>query len=174
MRLQDGEANAFRWRMAVTGGTPWTGGLGFANPDNLAVDSKGNLWIVTDRSMKGPGGHVFGNNSCWFVPRRSGVDEAAACVAIGPMECELTGVCLDQHEQTLFLAIQHPGEIHGARTAADEHIQVHHLVDRDGTPFEQRRHVPRGSNWPAQAPGRPPRPGVVAVQRSSGGPLLEI
>ncbi|QNI98060.1 hypothetical protein [Synechococcus sp. RS9902] len=32
--------------------------------------------------------------------------------------------------------------------------------------------VTLGSNWPAQAPGRPPRPGVVAIHRASGEPLL--
>ena len=37
--------------MAATGGTPWEGGLGFANPDNLAIDKRGNVWMVTDRSF---------------------------------------------------------------------------------------------------------------------------
>ena len=176
MRLAETGPQAFRWRMAVTGGTPWAGGLGFANPDNLALDSKGNLWIVTDRSMKGSAGDVFGNNGCWFVPRNGGQngsqDETAACFAIGPMECEVTGVCLDSQEKTLFLAIQHPGELHGSRQQGDEKFQAHELVDRDGNVFQQLRRLPLGSNWPAQAPGRPPRSGVVAIRRSSGQPLM--
>ena len=55
MRLSDGPAQAktpgraFRWRMVATGGTPWQGGMGFSNPDNLAVDQGGNIWLVTDR-----------------------------------------------------------------------------------------------------------------------------
>ena len=173
MRLSDSSDNRFTWRMAVTGGTPWAGGLGFANPDNLALDSKGNLWIVTDRSMKASAGDVFGNNSCWFVPRSGNGEEQAACFAMGPMECEVTGVCLDQAEASLFLAVQHPGEVNGRREKGDEEIQAHELVDRDGGVFQQLRTVPLGSNWPAQAPGRPPRPGVVAIQRSNGQPLLE-
>ena len=173
MRLSDAGANGFTWRMAVTGGTPWAGGLGFANPDNVALDSKGNLWIVTDRSMKSSGGDVFGNNSCWFVPRAGSGDETAACFATGPMECEVTGVCLDQAEATLFLAVQHPGEVHGSRSQGDEEFQAHELVDREGGAFQQLRQVPLGSNWPAQAPGRPPRPGVVAIRRQSGQALLE-
>tara|TARA_B100002051_G_C16209176_1_gene380327 strand:- start:206 stop:400 length:195 start_codon:yes stop_codon:yes gene_type:complete len=64
MRLSDSSNNRFTWRIAVTGGTPWAGGLGLANPDNLALDSKGNLWIVTDRSMMASVGDVFDNNSC--------------------------------------------------------------------------------------------------------------
>ena len=174
MRLSDAGANGFTWRMAVTGGTPWAGGLGFANPDNVALDSKGNLWIVTDRSMKSSGGDVFGNNSCWFVPRAGSGDETAACFATGPMECEVTGVCLDQAEATLFLAVQHPGEVHGSRSQGEEEFQSHELVDREGGAFQQLRQVPLGSNWPAQAPGRPPRPGVVAIRRQSGQALLEV
>ena len=172
MRLTEQGEKDFRWRMAVTGGTPWAGGLGFTNPDNVAVDAEGNLWIVTDRSMKGAAGDVFGNNSCWFVPRNGDQNETAACFAIGPMECEVTGVCLDRPEETLFLAIQHPGEVHGSHQSGDEEFQAHDLVDRDGKAFQQLRQLPLGSNWPAQAPGRPPRPGVVAVRRSSGEPLL--
>ena len=38
--------------------------------------------------------------------------------------------------------------------------------------FQQLRQVPLGSNWPAQAPGRPPRPGVVAIHRANGESLL--
>ena len=181
MRLSDdsarsGEASggAFRWRMAATGGEPWAGGLGFTNPDNLALDGQGNLWIVTDRSAKSSASDQFGNNSCWFVPRTGDTEaERAACFATGPMECELCGLSLDDQERALFLAIQHPGEVHGARGPRDQEMQVHSLRDRDGGVIEQLRTVAMGSNWPAQAPGRPPRPGVVAVQRRNGQPLLE-
>lgn len=160
MRLSDSEKNSFTWRMVVTGGTPWDGGLGFSNPDNLALDSKGNMWIVTDKSSTAD---VYGNNSCWYIPRDNIQGKEAACFANGPMECELTGVCLDQPEETMFLAIQHPGELNGARAKGNQNIQTHYLVDRNGGIFKQRRKVPLGSNWPAQAPGRPPRPGVVSV-----------
>ena len=170
MRLTDQGDGAFQWAMAVTGGEPWVGGLGFTNPDNLALDQRGNLWIVTDRSMKSSAGDVFGNNSCWLVPRDGG---SALCFATGPMECEVTGICFDQQESSLFLAVQHPGEVHGAHHKGDAEFQAHTLRDRDGTAFQQLRQVPQGSNWPAQAPGRPPRPGVVAIRRSSGQPLLE-
>ena len=169
MRLAERGERGFRWTMAVTGGEPWAGGLGLTNPDNLALDQQGNLWIVTDRSMKSAAGDVFGNNSCWWVPRDGG---SALCFATGPMECELTGVCLDQEESSLFLAVQHPGEVHGARVSGGIEFQSHQLVDREGASFQQLRQVPLGSNWPAQAPGRPPRPGVVAIHRANGEPLL--
>ena len=88
MRLSDGDTGRgarFRWRMVALGGAPWEGGLGFSNPDNLAFDPAGNLWLVTDRS----GGDVFGNNSCWLLPRAGPETGQALCFAIGPMECEL-------------------------------------------------------------------------------------
>jgi secreted PhoX family phosphatase len=89
------------------------------------------------------------------------------------MECELAGPCFDGGESTLFLAVQHPGEDNGTRPSAEaREAQAHRLVDRSGRPFEQLRWVPLGSNWPSGVPGRAPRPGVVAIRRLAGGPLL--
>ncbi|MEA5390797.1 alkaline phosphatase PhoX [Cyanobium gracile UHCC 0139] len=167
------KAGAFRWRMVATGGAPWQGGLGFANPDNLAVDRLGTLWMVTDRSTKSADLDLFGNNSCWVLPSRGPHAGEAFCFATGPMECELTGPCFDASESTLFLAVQHPGEDHGTRPSAEaREAQAHRLVDRSGRAFEQLRWVPQGSNWPSGVPGRAPRPGVVAIRRLAGGPLL--
>ena len=123
--------------------------------------------------MKSSAGDVFGNNSCWVVPRKGNGDETAACFATGPMECEVTGDCLDQAEASLFPAIQHPGEVYGTRAKWDAEYQAYELLDRTGRSFQQLRKVPLGSNWPAQAPGRPPRPGVVAIRRQNGEALLK-
>ena len=174
MRLSDGgtgRGSGFRWRMVAWGGLPWEGGLGFSHPDNLAFDPAGNLWLVTDH----PGGEgldVFGNNSCWFLPRAGALAGQALCFAIGPVECELCGPCFDHEFRSLFLAVQHPGEGHGVRQGKKVEGQAHSLVDRNGQRFEQLRWVPLGSNWPSGVPGRPPRPGVVAIRRLDGGPLV--
>ncbi|MFM1798786.1 MAG: hypothetical protein RLZZ117_1064 [Cyanobacteriota bacterium] len=176
MRLEE-ESEGFRWRMVATGGTPWQGGMGFANPDNLTFDGRGNLWMLTDRSSGDASSDVFGNNSCWLFPAAGPLRGQALPFATGPMECELTGLCLERpapkgQETTLFLAVQHPGEAHGTRRGGAHEMQAHPLVDRDGVAFEQLRTVPLGSNWPSGVPGRPPRPGVVAIRRLEGGPLL--
>ena len=174
MRLSDGgsgRGSGFRWRMVALGGLPWEGGLGFSHPDNLAFDPAGNLWLVSDH----PGGEgldVFGNNSCWVLPRTGAWAGQALCFAIGPVESELCGPCFDSEFRTLFLAVQHPGEGHGVRQGKKVEGQSHSLVDRNGQRFEQLRWVPLGSNWPSGVPGRPPRPGVVAIRRLDGGRLM--
>jgi secreted PhoX family phosphatase len=178
MRLSDGlrqgaDPQEFSWRMVAAGGTPWQGGMGFANPDNLAFDRRGNLWMVTDRSFSGDALDVFGNNACWLFPSSGPRAGEALLFATGPAECELSGPCFDNTETALFLAVQHPGETHGTRRDGAREVQAHTLQDCDGGAFQQLREVPLGSNWPSPAPGRPPRPGVVAIRRSDGRPLLE-
>ena len=178
MRLEDSPAGAeqpggaFRWRMAATGGTPWQGGMGFANPDNLAIDRSGNVWMVTDRAAVNGSADVFGNNACWIFPAKGAAAGEPLLFATGPMECELTGPCFDTSESTLFLAVQHPGEDNATHRSGGEEVQAYTLRDRDGGSFEQLRQVPLGSNWPSAAAGRAPRPGVVAIRRLDGGPLL--
>ena len=178
MRLEDSPAGAeqpggaFRWRMVATGGTPWQGGMGFANPDNLAIDRSGNVWMVTDRAAVNGSADVFGNNACWIFPATAAADADPMLFATGPMECELTGPCFDTSESTLFLAVQHPGEDNATHRSGDEEMQAYTLHDRDGGSFEQLRQVPLGSNWPSSAAGSPPRPAVVAIRRLEGGPLL--
>ena len=183
MRLQDEGpgASRFRWRMVATGGLPWEGGMGFSNPDNLALDPSGNLWMVTDR-LAGRECEIFGHNSCWLLPAHGAGAGEPLCFATGPAECEFTGPCFDPAEKTLFLSVQHPGEDNGIRSVSPEpatskgagvsEAQGYTLSDRDGQPFEQLRWVPVGSNWPAAA-GRAPRPAVVAIRRQNGGRLVE-
>ncbi len=86
---------------------------GFSSPDNLAFDSNGNLWVVTDisSSSQNKGVHKsFMNNGLFVIPT-SGPDQGKALqFASGPVECELTGPFFSPDEQTLFLSVQHPGE----------------------------------------------------------------
>ncbi|MFS6819270.1 alkaline phosphatase PhoX [Synechococcus lacustris Tous-12m] len=66
-----------RWRqIQMEHGGNWRhtprGGLGFANPDNLAFDPSGALWMVTDIGTKEQNdyrsGGEYGNNACWVLP----------------------------------------------------------------------------------------------------------
>ncbi|HEY9668881.1 MAG TPA: alkaline phosphatase PhoX [Coleofasciculaceae cyanobacterium] len=188
--IEDGnrpEAMTFRWKMLALGGEPTEGGAGFANPDNLLFDKAGNLWMVTDMSsdklnkaisqgrvdekgqplkqsdLRG----VFGNNAIWFIPT-SGIEAGNAYLfGYGPMECEATGPFFTPDEQTLFLAIQHPGEINGIRKEGSEGYEDRQISIRtlDGQEVMQNRRVPIGSNWPNKTPNAPPKPAVVAIRR---------
>ncbi|NMO95909.1 PhoX family protein [Paenibacillus lemnae] len=86
---------------------------GFSSPDNLAFDSNGDLWVVTDisSSSQNKGVHKSFKNNGLFVIPTSGPDQGKALqFASGPVESELTGPYFTPDEQTLFLSVQHPGE----------------------------------------------------------------
>ena len=68
-----------------------------------------------------------------------------AAVCIGAVRSRAHRSVLDAGRETLFLAVQHPGEANGTRMAGMS--------------------APRGSNWPGGSPGDPPRPGVVSIRR---------
>lgn len=86
---------------------------GFSSPDNLAFDSNGNLWVVTDISTSSmhKGVHkAFMNNGLFVIPTSGPAKGEAMQFASGPMDSELTGPFFTPDEQTLFLSVQHPGE----------------------------------------------------------------
>ncbi|WP_183599686.1 PhoX family protein [Paenibacillus phyllosphaerae] len=86
---------------------------GFSSPDNLAFDSNGNLWVVTDisSSSQNKGVHKsFMNNGLFVIPTSGDSKGQALQFASAPVESELTGPFFTPDEQTLFLSIQHPGE----------------------------------------------------------------
>jgi uncharacterized protein len=183
---QDPAALSFTWSMLTTGGEVAKGGAGFANPDNLTLDKSGNLWVVTDMSTSKHNQPVpsrvedgetltgsdltgvFGNNSMWYIPL-SGDDVGNIYpFAIGPMECECTGITFDDDNSSLFLAIQHPGEENGIRQDMATETRVFELLATDGTAFKQQRQVPLGSNWPSGKANQPPLPGVVVIRKVDG------
>ncbi len=179
-------ALTFRWSILLTGGEPAKSGAGFANPDNLAADRNGNLWLVTDMStskhnkavptrtkngaaLSGSSlTGVFGNNSLWYIPMSGNLAGEIYPFAIGPMECELTGPFFSQDHQTLFLSVQHPGEKNGIRQELATESREFKLLTTDGTAFLQQRQVPLGSNWPNKSANQPPLPAIVAITKIDG------
>ncbi len=135
----DAESDRFEFEVFVAGG----GKSGFSSPDNLAFDSLGNLWMVTDMTTKLLGKSIFkkyGNNGMFFIPT-SGEDSGKAFqFASAPIGAELTGPWFTPDEEYLFLSVQHPGE--------------------DTKDYE----LPT-SRWPRKIKGDIPRPGVVAIRR---------
>lgn len=186
------DAMTFKWQMMATGGEPAIGGMGFANPDNLAFDPQGNLWVFVDMSsdklnrevlanrleksgtpikptsLRG----IFGNNSIWYIPMKGEGAGQPYLFGTGPVECEMTGPCFTSDATTLFLSVQHPGEMHGMRQglAAEERQFAMHTTA--GQEFMQSRKVPIGSNWPSKQANEPPKPSVVVVRRANNGSLI--
>ncbi|NET34058.1 MAG: DUF839 domain-containing protein [Cyanothece sp. SIO1E1] len=179
----DPAAMSFQWEMLALGGEPDAGGAGFANPDNLLIDANNNVWMVTDMSSsklnqavpvrtEADGKAVsqsslrglFGNNGLWFIPTSGANAGNAYLFGMGPMECEVTGPYFTGDQKTLFLAVQHPGEVNGVRQSLATETRQFSMKTTDGQDFIQTREVPVGSNWPTLQPDDPPKPAVVAVR----------
>ncbi|MBM9466528.1 PhoX family protein [Nakamurella leprariae] len=117
-------------------------------PDNLAFDSRGNLWISTD----GQPGTIGYNDGLFKVtlegPERGRVEQFLAV----PREAETCGPVIHDEDGMVFVNVQHPGE--------------------DGTWTEQTSYFPdyvaEGAT-PAPGDWRGPRPSVVQVYRSKRG-----
>lgn len=106
----DAAAESFQYEVYLAGGPQ----SGLACPDNLAFDSQGNLWVVCDISTEkmGRGAYKpFGNNGLFVVPTTGDSAGDAFQFASGPVECELTGPWFTEDGKTLFLSVQHPGEL---------------------------------------------------------------
>lgn len=119
---------------------------GFACPDNLAFDRKGNLWMTTDVSgdKVGKGRYEpFGNNGLFYVPTAGENAGKVFRVASAPKDAEFTGPFFSPDGRTLFLSVQHPGE-------------------------ETRSLDNMTSHWP-EGGGKMPRSSVVAIS----GPALD-
>ncbi len=173
----DPSALSFTWDAIALGGEPAAGGLGFAYPDNLEFDKQGNLWMVTDMPT---GLHnqptrvennpyitgALGNNSIWYIPLSGENAGKAYPFGISPMETETCGLCFNQEETTLFLAIQHPGEKNGVRKDMAKETREISILTTDGEEFKQTRTIPKGSNWPNLTNNAPPNPSLVAVSFS--------
>lgn len=85
----------------------------FANPDNLAFDPQGNLWMcsdMADSSMYRKKFAGFNNNSLYYIPMSGPSAGQVFRVASAPRGAELTGPSFSPDGHTLFLSVQHPGE----------------------------------------------------------------
>lgn len=127
----------FKSSMFLAGGEA----TGFACPDNLVFDKKGNLWMTTDIA----GAEInqgryksFANNGLFFIPMSGSNAGKAIQVASAPVEAEFTGPCFSPDGKTLFLSVQHPGE---------NSKDIFNLTSR----------------WPSYSEGGIPKPTVVCL-----------
>lgn len=115
----DHAATTFTWDLFLVCGDPaaaetWFGGFDktrvspISCPDNVAFDAAGNLWISTD-------GNALGSNDGVFRvpvegPNRGQVQQFCTV----PKGAEACGPLITDEDRSLFVAVQHPGEVDGA------------------------------------------------------------
>ncbi|SDJ97341.1 PhoX family protein [Microbulbifer yueqingensis] len=155
---RDHTSNDFRWYTFLLGGNPNAedprerGAYGeevigavsphgwLANPDNVAFDPGGNMWIATD------GCERFGFHDGLWAMATEGEFRAAPRHFFGcPRGAEACGPEFTPDGTTLFISVQHPAD--GGRST-----------------FDRPMH-----RWPDYDPALPPRPAVLAIRREDGG-----
>lgn len=149
----DATATKFNWQVFVLGGEGE--GEKFANPDGLYVDDRGVLWIQTDVSSSvmndGPF-KDFGNNQMLAADPVTGEIRR---FLTGPVGCEVTGVIMTPDMKTMWVNIQHPGEM----------LNVLENKGIKKSPFTPNA----ASNWPDHLVNGRPRSATVLITKNDGG-----
>jgi len=163
---QDHAAPTFHWDVLVQCGDPSIAEVGavwnpetsqngwFAAPDNGAIDSEGRLWVATDQ-----GNHWNRTGTAdglWALETEGARRGTGRMFFRVPVGAELCGPAFTPDDRTLFLAVQHPA-IDGVKTFKG--------FERPST-FDDP-----ATRWPDFDPEMPPRPSVVVITKSDGGPI---
>ena len=120
----------------------------FASPDNASLDPQGRLWVSSDQSEKAL---ISGTaDGLWSLDTQGDSRGTGKMFYRVPNGAELCGPVFSDDGESLFMAIQHPGEFAGPERA---------LVKKPST------------RWPDFDDNLPPRPSVVVVTKKGGGKL---
>ncbi len=156
----DPSAARFTWDIFVQAGDPdhgetlkrGTTKVAFAQPDGLYVDPRGVLWIQTDsaaRNMATEDWTGIGNNQMLAADPATGEIRR---FLVGPRGCEITGMVQTPDLRTLFINVQHPGE-----------LPLEH------PPRNDPKNPKAVSSWPDGPSGARPRSATIAIRRTDGG-----
>ncbi|MCP1199462.1 PhoX family phosphatase [Notoacmeibacter sp. MSK16QG-6] len=116
----------------------------FGMPDNCAIDADGRLWVSTD----GNSGDKTGRTDGLWAVGTEGEDRGTSRLFFRcPVGAEMCGPVFTPNGETLFLAVQHPG---------DEGLAT----------FEKP-----ATRWPDFKDAMPVRPSVVVVTKEDGGKI---
>jgi uncharacterized protein len=116
----------------------------FGMPDNCAIDADGRLWVSTDGNDQKKTGRTDG---LWAVDTEGEMRGTSKLFFRVPVGAEMCGPHFTPSSETLFLAVQHPGDA-GLAT------------------FENP-----ATRWPDFKPDMPVRPAVVVVTKQGGGKI---
>lgn len=162
----DGSALSFDWDIFVLAGQPALTDARapsanatldnlFNSPDGLAFDSFGRMWIQTDGNFSNTGDFAGNGNNQMLVadPQTKEIRR----FLVGPSGCEITGITWTPDRKTMFVNVQHPGEV-GNHPNKPADYTGDNWIARNPTAF---------SKWPTA--GVRPRSATVVVRRSDGG-----
>ncbi len=133
----------------------------FNSPDGIGFDSFGRLWIQTDGNYTNLGEFISQGNNQMLAANPT--TKEVRRFLVGPSGCEITGLSFTPDRKTMFINVQHPGEVgnHPNRPVA---YTGDNWIARDTDAF---------SVWPAAAgstgPLLRPRSATVVVRRTDGG-----
>ena len=117
-RKNDAAATEFSWNILLVAGDPAKDASTYfagypkdkvspiACPDNLAFDSKGNLWISTD-GQPGTIGYCDALHKVTLTGKERGKVEQFLAVPAGAETC---GPVIHDKDGSVFVSVQHPGE----------------------------------------------------------------
>jgi secreted PhoX family phosphatase len=160
----DHAATAFKWEVLLKCGDPAIAAVGatfssattkdgwFGMPDNCAIDSDGRLWIATDGNSDRDTGRTDG---LWSLEAEGEGRATSKLFFRCPAGAELCGPEFTPDGETLFVAIQHPGD-DGPKWKAFGRLSS----------FEDP-----STRWPDFKPGMPPRPSIMVVTKRGGGKI---
>jgi uncharacterized protein len=159
----DHAATRFAWEILVRCGDPSIAAVGatfnpatsrdgwFGMPDNMAIDGEGRLWIATDGNSASKTGRADG---LWGLETEGEARATGKLFYRCPAGAELCGPCFTPDDETLFVAVQHPGE-----------------ADEDDPKAAPATFENPSTRWPDFRPDLPPRPSVVAITKRGGGKI---
>ena len=170
---KDAAALAFDWDLFVIAGNPNVYASGdlnagssnidrsntFNSPDGIGFDADGRLWIQTDGNFSNTGVYEGqGNNKMLCADPATGEIRR---FLVGPSGCEITGLTFTPDGRTMFINVQHPGEVgsHPNRPTPPAGVSMDDYVAANPLAFSQ---------WPDAAGGRP-RSATVIVTKNDGG-----
>jgi uncharacterized protein len=176
----DAAATTFVWDIFVIAGNPELTGdkkgssfidasNTFNSPDGIQVDPEGRLWIQSDGAYQNTANYVNQGNNQMLV-----ADLATKKITrflVGPDACEVTGVCWTPDGRTMFVNIQHPGEIASSATNVHPNAPAaYKALVTDAEKAAWANANPTGfSKWPDGPTSGRPRSATVVIRKNDGG-----
>jgi secreted PhoX family phosphatase len=124
----------------------------FGMPDNCHVDAEGRLWVSTDGNSPKETGRTDG---VWAIDTEGSARGTSKLFFRVPVGAEMCGPLLLPDMESMFVAVQHPGD-----------------GGEDWEPFGRPSYYEDPSTrWPDFRNDMPMRPAVVAITKQGGGKI---